>query len=114
MTKDDDGMARGDGEQLGTAELRRMLTGQLGYALPADLVITTRAEIETREFTAYGQGWRDHVEHAAHRAKAARTAGDQEGKILPFPHQRQPSPTSTGDPTRNSTGHSVPPGDEPS
>lgn len=111
MTKDDDGMTRGGGEHLSTAELRRLLTGELGYILPADLVITTRAEIETREFTAYGQGWRDHVEHAAHRAKAA---SSQKGKIIPFPHQRQPSPTSTGNPTRHSTGHAVPPGDEPS
>lgn len=107
VTKDDDGTARGGGEQLGTAELRRVLTGQLGYALPADLVITTRAEIEAREFTAYGQGWRDHVEHEQHRAEEARAARDRQANVLAFPRQKQSSPAA---PPR----HPVPPGDQSS
>ena len=107
MTKDDDGTARGGGEQLGAGELRRILTGQLGYALPADLVITPRAEIEAREFTAYGQGWRDRVEHERHRAEEARTARDRQAKVLAFPRQKQSSPAA---PPR----HPVPPGDKPS
>ncbi|MEV5535004.1 hypothetical protein [Streptomyces prunicolor] len=114
MTKDDDGMARGGGERLGTAEVRRVLTGQLGYALPADLVITTRAEIEAREFTAYGRGWRDRVEHERRRveherrrAEEARAARDRQAKVLAFPRQKQTSPPA---PARCP----APPGDEPS
>ncbi|MFI6467682.1 hypothetical protein [Streptomyces sp. NPDC050528] len=109
MTKDDDGMARGGGEQLGTAELRRVLTRQLGYALPADLVITTRAEIEAREFTAYGRGWHDCVEHRQqHRAEEARTARDPQAQVLAFPRQKQTSPPA---PARRPA---PPAGDEPS
>jgi len=107
VTKDDDGMARGGGEQLGTAEVRRVLTGQLGYALPADLVITTRAEIEAREFTAYGRGWRDRVEHERRRTEEARAARDRQAKVLAFPRQKQTSPPA---PARCP----APPGDEPS
>ncbi|MFI6334727.1 hypothetical protein [Streptomyces sp. NPDC050535] len=115
MTKDDDGMGRDGGERLGTAELRRVLTGELGYAIPADLVITTRAEIESREFTAYGQGWRDRAEHEEHHAgdtRAGRTGRDQEAKVLPFPRQRQSAPASFGQPVH--PAHPVPPRDEPS
>lgn len=109
VTKDDDGMTRGGGEQLGTAEVRRVLTGQLGYALPADLVITTRAEIEAREFTAYGRGWRDCVEHAERRGQDARTGRDRQANVLAFPRQKQSSP-----PTPTPARYPVPPGDKPS
>ncbi|MFD3925805.1 hypothetical protein [Streptomyces sp. NPDC058614] len=108
MTKDDDdGMAQDGGERLGTAELQQVLSGQLGPALPADLVITTRAEIETREFAAYGQGWRDCVEHVAHRGEEARAARDHRANVLPFPRQKQSSPPTPARPP-------VPPGDKPS
>ncbi|MFI6440471.1 hypothetical protein [Streptomyces sp. NPDC050759] len=92
MTKDDDGNARGNGEHLDTAELRRALTGQLGYDLPADLVVTTRAEIEIREFTAYGHGWRDCVEHGERHGKEALAARDRRAKALPSPHRKQSPP----------------------
>jgi hypothetical protein len=91
VTKDDEG-TRGGNERLGAAELRRVLTGQLGYTLPADLVITTRAEIETREFTAYGHGWRDCVEHGERRGREALAAGDRRAKVLPSPQQTQSPP----------------------
>ncbi|MCX5559990.1 hypothetical protein [Streptomyces sp. NBC_00038] len=107
MTKDDDGTARGGGEHLGTAEVRQVLTGQLGYALPADLVITTRDEIEGREFTAYGQGWRDCVEHEERRGEEARATRDRQANVLPFPRQKQSSPPTPPRPP-------VPPGDTPS
>jgi len=71
-----------------------------GGAERKDLVVITRAEMENREFRAYGQGWRDRGEHERRRAAGHGTrAADDGAKVLPFPPQG-PGP--------------VPPSDEPS
>lgn len=82
------------------AELRQVLAVRLRRAVPADLVVTTRTEIEKREFKAYGQGWRDHAEHAEHaehedqrRSRSGTPHRDPGGKILPFPPQAAPPAT---------------------
>ncbi|MPY65038.1 hypothetical protein FNH08_50265, partial [Streptomyces spongiae] len=75
------------------AELRQVLATRIQRAVPADVVVTTRAEIEQREFRAYANGWRDRGEHEARRGPEAhrdhgitpQQAG--EAKVLPFPHQ---------------------------
>ncbi|MDX2526593.1 hypothetical protein ACSCB1_20215 [Streptomyces europaeiscabiei] len=86
------------------AELRQVLAVRMQRAVPADLVVTTRTEIEKREFEAYGQGWRDRGEHEDQRRRSAaalRSQGqaqgqaapprrDPGGKILPFPQQTPP------------------------
>ncbi|MBZ3908783.1 hypothetical protein [Streptomyces griseiscabiei] len=79
------------------AELRQVLAVRMQRAVPADLVVTTRTEIEKREFKAYGQGWRDRGEHEDQRRRSAalRSPGapphrDPGGKILPFPQQTPP------------------------
>ncbi|WP_051948419.1 hypothetical protein [Streptomyces scabiei] len=87
------------------AELRQVLAVRMQRAVPADLVVTTRTEIEKREFKAYGQGWRDRGEHEDQRRRSAaalRSQGqgqaapprrDPGGKILPFPQQTPPPVT---------------------
>lgn len=80
------------------AELRQVLAVRMQRAVPADLVVTTRTEIEKREFKAYAQGWRDRGEHEEQRRRSAaalRSPGtpprrDAVGKILPFPQQTPP------------------------
>lgn len=86
------------GETEATAALRRALSARFrDRPLPPDLVITTRTEIENREFKAYAAGWRDRGEHDRHRgAEAARTRSPRppstEATVLPFPHPSgQPS-----------------------
>ncbi|MFE4668367.1 hypothetical protein ACFRI7_04260 [Streptomyces sp. NPDC056716] len=73
------------------AEVRKQLTAHLkGRPLPPDLVITTRAEIEKREFTAYGKGWRDRGEHDERRwtepTAPDRPTSPDGAKVLPVPH----------------------------
>ncbi|QFQ97808.1 hypothetical protein F9278_18035 [Streptomyces phaeolivaceus] len=72
------------------AELRQVLAVRMQRAVPADLVVTTRTEIEKREFRAYGQGWRDRGEHEEQRSRSAAPHRDPGGKILPFPQQTPP------------------------
>lgn len=88
MTKNEGAVPGGIDYVEATGELRRTLAERLrGRPLPPDLVVTTRSEIERREFRAYGQGWRDRGEHEARRAEgtdpAARAADG--AKVLPFP-----------------------------
>ncbi|MEU9466562.1 hypothetical protein AB0D78_07870 [Streptomyces avermitilis] len=81
-------------------ELRRTLAERRKGPVPADLVVTTRAEIERREFRAYGQGWRDRGEHEERRGAATGTAPGTEtarppadgAKVLPFPHHHPSGP----------------------
>ncbi|EKX67158.1 hypothetical protein [Streptomyces ipomoeae] len=101
------------------AELRQVLAVRMQRAVPADLVVTTRTEIEKREFTAYAKGWRDRGEHEDQRRRAAaalRSPGggtgthggtdgygtpphrDSVGKILPFPQQTPPPTSPTPEP----------------
>ncbi|MGW3289283.1 hypothetical protein ACWDR3_32055 [Streptomyces sp. NPDC001002] len=99
MTRDDD-TERNETDEAGTsAELRRALAAHLkGRPIPPDLVITTRTEIERREFTAYGQGWRDRGEHdERRRAEAAdrhrpRPGTPADATVLPFPPLSGPQP----------------------
>lgn len=105
------------------AELRQVLAVRLQRAVPADLVVTTRTEIEKREFRAYGQGWRDRGEHEEQRhrsAAALRSPGaaprrDAGGKILPFPQQTPPptSPSRPETPTPTPHPHPHPPAARP-
>ncbi|MER5790090.1 hypothetical protein [Streptomyces sp. NPDC001980] len=80
-----------------TAELRQALAAHFkGRPLPPDLLITTRAEVERREFRAYGQGWRDRGEHdERRRAETTRAAAPRpsptDATVLPFPHPSGPS-----------------------
>ncbi|MFE7841666.1 hypothetical protein ACFU53_38095 [Streptomyces sp. NPDC057474] len=92
------------------AELRQVLAVRMQRAVPADLVVTTRTEIEKREFKAYGQGWRDRGEHEDQRRRSAAALRSQSqgpgpgpaapprrdagGKILPFPQQTPPPAAS--------------------
>ncbi|MEU6589702.1 hypothetical protein ABZ923_10830 [Streptomyces sp. NPDC046881] len=100
MTKNEGAVPGGIDYVEATGELRRTLAERLrGRPLPPDLVVTTRSEIERREFRAYGQGWRDRGEHEARRAEgtdpAARTADG--AKVLPFP-QSPPAPAPAPEP----------------
>ncbi|MDX3130253.1 hypothetical protein PV367_10710 [Streptomyces europaeiscabiei] len=104
------------------AELRQVLAVRMQRAVPADLVVTTRTEIEKREFEAYGQGWRDRGEHEDQRRRSAaalRSQGhaqgqaaphrrDPGGKILPFP-QQTPSPGTPPPPVTPPHPHPHPP-----
>ncbi|MEU6141399.1 hypothetical protein ABZ848_13645 [Streptomyces sp. NPDC047081] len=101
MTRDD-GTAQGETEaEEAATELRHALAAHLkGHPLPPDLVITTRADIERREFRAYGQGWRDRGEHDERRRTeaAAETAWSRTGHltptdatVLPFPYPSGPA-----------------------
>ena len=101
-----------------TTELRRTLAERLrGRPVPPDLVVTTRSEIEKREFRAYGQGWRDRGEHEERRrADAESGRGPTDGaKVLPFPQQgSQPAhPASHTHPSVPATARPHP-DDEPS
>ncbi|MET7569685.1 hypothetical protein ABZT04_14460 [Streptomyces sp. NPDC005492] len=88
MTRDD-GTAQGDIEA--TAELHQALAAHFkGRPLPPDLVITTRTEIEQREFKAYGKGWRDRGEHDERRRAQTQPHPQprprpSDAKVLPFP-----------------------------
>lgn len=102
-------MTDNDGEAWGgvectevEAELRQVLATRMRRAVPADVVVTTRAEVEKREFSAYAKGWRDRGEHEARRRgpEAPRDHGTSprhtdEAKVLPFPYQ---SPAPSGSP----------------
>ncbi|NEA50899.1 hypothetical protein G3I35_32665, partial [Streptomyces sp. SID10815] len=99
MTENEGAVSGGIDYAEAASELRRTLAARLrGRPLPADLVVTTRSEIERREFRAYGQGWRDRGEHEDHRASASghppRSSG--EATVLPFPpaQQRPPHPAA--------------------
>jgi hypothetical protein len=98
MTRDD-GTAWGEAEaREATLELQRALAARFkGRPLPPDLVITTRTEIEQREFTAYAKGWRDRGEHdERRRAETARARtgrpSSADATVLPFPQQNTPGP----------------------
>ncbi|WP_200303746.1 hypothetical protein [Streptomyces adelaidensis] len=102
------------------AELRQVLAVRMQRAVPADLVVTTRTEIEKREFKAYGQGWRDRGEHEDQRRRAAAALRSQShapaapphrdagGKILPFP-QQTPPPATPSQPHPHPHPHPHPP-----
>ncbi|MEU9332001.1 hypothetical protein AB0D49_02425 [Streptomyces sp. NPDC048290] len=93
MTDDNGGVWGGTEYVEAAAEVRAQLAARFkGRPLPPDLVITTRAEIEKREFTAYGKGWRDRGEHdERRRTEGASPPRDGEAKVLPFPHASAPS-----------------------
>lgn len=117
------------------AELRQVLAVRMQRAVPADLVVTTRTEIEKREFKAYGQGWRDRGEHEEQRRRSAAALRSQNqgqgqsqgqtapprrdpgGKILPFPQQTPPPATpphqQTPSPATPPHPHPHPPGARP-
>lgn len=101
-------MTENDGEAWGgvecteaEAELRQVLATRMQRAVPADVVVTTRAEIEKREFSAYAKGWRDRGDHERgrgseiHRGPVTSTRQADEAKVLPFPHQ---GPAQSGSP----------------
>ncbi|MFF7469380.1 hypothetical protein [Streptomyces sp. NPDC008092] len=88
----DDSTAQDD--TAATAELRQAVAAHFkGRPLPPDLVITTRTEVEQREFKAYGAGWRDRGEHderrraEAARAKTRRPPSPVDATVLAFPPQ---------------------------
>ncbi|MEU9348580.1 hypothetical protein AB0D74_46035 [Streptomyces sp. NPDC048278] len=108
MARDED-TAQEQCDTEATAELRHVLAAHFkGRPLPPDLVITTRTEIEQREFRAYGKGWRDRGEHDERR-RAEATGGTEatgatgatgakirrpsptEATVLPFPHPSGPT-----------------------
>ncbi|MDN3259634.1 hypothetical protein QWJ26_07350 [Streptomyces sp. CSDS2] len=89
-----------------TSELRRILAARMrGRRLPPDLVVTTRSEIERREFRAYGQGWRDRGERdglqAGGSGPAPRAAGGAQDppERPPAPRPPGPCPHPSGPPT---------------
>ncbi|WDM15008.1 hypothetical protein J3S85_27955 [Streptomyces lavenduligriseus] len=89
-----------------TSELRRILAARMrGRRLPPDLVVTTRSEIERREFRAYGQGWRDRGEHDERQAGGAGPAprvagvGQDPPERPPTPQPQDPYPHPSGPPT---------------
>ncbi|GAA5057221.1 hypothetical protein [Streptomyces similanensis] len=112
MTKNDRAVSGGTDYAEAASELRRTLAERLrGRPVPPDLVVTTRAEIERREFRAYGQGWRDRGEHEEQRGERARSVrGPADGaKVLPFPQpqpqpQREPSAPAAADRHRADPG----------
>ncbi|MFF8729085.1 hypothetical protein ACF073_21685 [Streptomyces sp. NPDC015171] len=114
MTKNEGAVPGGIDYVEATGELRRTLAERLrGRPLPPDLVVTTRSEIERREFRAYGQGWRDRSEYEARRAEgtdpAARTADG--AKVLPFPQTSAQSAPVPQPPASRSPGpHAHPSG----
>lgn len=119
------------------AEVRRVLAGRLKGPVPADLVITTRREIEQREFQAYAQGWRDRGEHEEHRRAEAAPGPSRSsnslfaeaplastpapappgsrrgGKVLPFP-QHSPHAERPPHPSGPAGGARPHPHDDPS
>ncbi|MGI5457049.1 hypothetical protein ACQEWB_28595 [Streptomyces sp. CA-249302] len=112
MTRDD-GTTQGETEaEEAATELGQALAAHLkGRPLPPDLVITTRTEIEKREFKAYAAGWRDRLEHDERRRAeaAAETARSRtrhhtptNATVLPFPH---PSGPTSARPHPNNEDH---------
>ncbi|MEV7285466.1 hypothetical protein AB0O01_13005 [Streptomyces sp. NPDC093252] len=93
MTDDDGGAWGGTEYAEAAAEVSAQLAARFqGRPLPPDLVITTRSEIEKREFSAYGKGWRDRGEHDRnHRTATQPAASSTDAKVLPFPHPSAPS-----------------------
>ncbi|MFI9153775.1 hypothetical protein [Streptomyces sp. NPDC053367] len=93
-------MTRDDGTVWSEAEVREatlelqhaLATRFRGRPLPPDLVITTRAEIEKREFTAYAHGWQDRGEHEQRRRAEAATGPEPQ----PRPRRSQPEPQPHG------------------
>ncbi|CAL9530280.1 hypothetical protein [Streptomyces sp. enrichment culture] len=113
MTRDD-GTVWDEAEvREATLEIQQALAARFrGRPLPPDLVITTRSEIEKREFTAYAHGWQDRGEHDARRRAEARAKTEPEpqphrsqppaAKILPFP---DPSDTTSARPHPDDERH---------
>ncbi|MFG2960023.1 hypothetical protein ACGF5O_40660 [Streptomyces sp. NPDC048291] len=93
----DEGTAQEQCDTEAVAELRQVLAAHFkGRPLPPDLVITTRTEIEQREFRAYGKGWRDRGEHdERRRAETSRTSAPRpsptDATVLAFPDPSRPS-----------------------
>ncbi|MEU6348876.1 hypothetical protein ABZ896_06070 [Streptomyces sp. NPDC047072] len=96
MTRDDDTRraesAQAEAETEAMAQLRHALSARFrGRPLPPDLVVTTRTDIENREFKAYAAGWRDRVEHEERRRtqpppQAPVHPRATDATVLPFPH----------------------------
>ncbi|MET9733789.1 hypothetical protein ABZZ79_24995 [Streptomyces sp. NPDC006458] len=86
MTRED-GTLWGEAEAMAAAqELQHALAARFkGRPLPPDLVITTRSEIEKREFTAYAHGWQDRGEHDERRW--AEAGAGLPAQARPQPHQ---------------------------
>ncbi|MFD2690286.1 hypothetical protein ACFS5L_36380 [Streptomyces phyllanthi] len=112
-------MTENDGEAWGgvecteaEAELRQVLATRIQRAVPADVVVTTRAEIEKREFRAYAKGWRDRGEDderrelGTRRGRKAPVHQDDGAKVLPFPPQ---APAPSGSPHPHPHPHPHPP-----
>ncbi|MFD7918940.1 hypothetical protein ACFV3R_06940 [Streptomyces sp. NPDC059740] len=74
--------AGGAGPEPGITRLLAVLAELLERHEPEDLVVAAREELERREFTAYGQGWRDATDQYR--------ADEVYGVVVPLPLGRVP------------------------
>ncbi|NEA43609.1 hypothetical protein [Streptomyces sp. SID11385] len=84
------GASAAETEPGGLPSLLETLAGLLERYAPEDLVLLPRAELERREFRAYGSGWRDAA--AEHRTPAPRPPARPPGQAAIIPFRRRDTP----------------------